>query len=80
MWWSGAQNRSLVKPRGTRSPSTKYLHEILKGMHYPRTDCPGGGGDSILGRDVRGGQYILGRNGPGERFRLLRARVVRLPV
>ena len=34
--------------------------EILKGTHYPRTDCPGG--HSVLGRDVPGGQYILGRN------------------
>ena len=26
IWWSGAQDRSLLKQRGTRSPSTKCAH------------------------------------------------------
>ena len=26
IWWFGAQDRSLLKPRGTRRPCTKYPH------------------------------------------------------
>ena len=64
----GAQDRSLLKPRGTHSPSTKCLHGGTGNpAHYPRTDCPGGG-NSVVGLDVRGGQYILGRNVRGTAF------------
>ena len=64
----GAQDRSLLTPRGTHSPSTKCPHGGTGNpAHYPRTDCPGGG-NSVLGLDVRGGQYILGRNVRGTAF------------
>ena len=46
IWWSGAQGGP----------------EILRGTHYLKTDCPrggGGGGHSVLGSDVCGGQYYI---------------------
>ena len=69
--WSGAQNRSLLKPRRTRSPSTKCRHG---GTGNPEGDALSYigrivRGHSVLGRDVRAWGTIYPRTKcPGDSF------------